>query len=158
MNPSALLAVLVAVCVGAQAAAPVRGPAQVIDGDSLVVAGQQIRLWGIDAPEFKQTCTRKARRWRCGSAAARQLREYIDGRPVACAVLDTDTYGRAVSKCTVDGRSVNEWLVREGWALDYGRYSAGEFAAAQNQASAARRGIWAGTFDPPEQWRRRNRR
>lgn len=128
-----------------------------MDGDSLEIEGQRIRLWGVDAPEYAQTCMRDARPWKCGLAAARHLRKFIDGRTLACVPVATDAYSRAVSKCRVGGQDLNEWLVREGWALDYRRYSGGAYAAAQKQARSARRGIWSGSFERPEQWRRRTR-
>lgn len=148
-----LAALLLLTCLYAQSAEPVTGRAKVVDGDSLEIAGTRIRLWGIDAPEYGQTCERAGKSWKCGAAAIRALRARVAGRRVVCEPLEIDKYGRAVSRCTVDGKSLNEWLVREGWALDYRRYSHGAFADAQDSARAARRGIWSGEFETPEQLR-----
>ena len=141
----------------AQAATPIIGQAKVRDGDSIDIGAQRIRLWGIDAPEYKQTCRRREKAWDCGAEAAQALRRHLAGRTVKCLPVETDRHGRTVSRCSAGGRSINEWLVREGWAVDYTRYSKGAFAQAQAQARAGRRGIWSGSFDPPEHYRRRSR-
>ncbi len=68
----------------ATALADTTGPARVIDGDTIEVEGQRIRLHGIDAPEGRQTCRRAAVTWLCGVEAARALRLFIDGRRAGC--------------------------------------------------------------------------
>ncbi len=132
------------------------GPAVVIDGDSLEVDGRNIRLWGIDAPEYRQTCTRDGKSWKCGAAAKRALRNKISKASLRCQILDTDRYAREVCTCTVRGLSLNAWMVEQGWALDYSRYSKGRFATEEAAARNAQRGIWSGSFGNPEQWRRDN--
>lgn len=129
------------------------GRAKVIDGDSLEISGQRIRLWGVDAPEFNQVCERGGADWKCGKAAVGALRSQVSGRRVSCEALAVDRFERVVARCEVDGRSLNEWLVREGWALDYRRYSRGAYAAAELSAKSARRGLWAGDFENPESLR-----
>lgn len=138
----------------ARADAVLHGAAVVRDGDSLEIGTQRVRLWGVDAPEFKQTCTRGSQRWDCGRAARDALRRLLGSQPVRCQTVDRDTHGRHVARCSVGGRSVNEWLVQRGWAVDYTRYSRGHYAQAQAEARAARRGIWSGRFELPEQYRR----
>lgn len=134
-----------------------RGKARAKDGDSLRVGRQEVRLWGIDAPEFHQTCERDGRDWECGHAARSALASRVDGRVVECEVRDRDAYRRAVSVCRIEGRSLNEWMVREGWALDYRRYSNGAYASAERRARKDGRGIWAGKFERPERYRHRDR-
>jgi endonuclease YncB( thermonuclease family) len=135
-----------------------RGKARALDGDSLRVGRREVRLWGIDAPEYGQSCDRAGRPWDCGQAARAALASRVDGRTLVCEVRDRDAYRRAVSVCRVDGaRSVNEWMVREGWALDYRRYSRGAFADAERQARQAERGLWSGRFERPERYRQRHR-
>ena len=129
--------------------------ARVIDGDTLDVDGQRVRLWGIDAPESRQRCEREAVTWLCGQEAAKALRERLLGRTVACQQKDRDRYGRSVALCRVDGQDVAEWLAREGWALDYRQFSKGAYAAAEAEARQAGRGLWAGTFVTPWEYRRR---
>lgn len=150
-----LLAAMSAPMTHAAAPGPavLHGIAQVRDGDSLDLAGQRVRLWGVDAPEFKQTCTRAGSRWSCGRDARGALATHLAGRSLTCVPVDRDAYGRVVARCTVGGRSVNEWLVRKGWAVDYTRYSGGRYARAQAEAQAARRGIWSGRFQMPEHYR-----
>jgi endonuclease YncB( thermonuclease family) len=151
--PLALLAAVVG-ATPAIAAESLAGRAHAADGDSLEIDGARVRLWGVDAPEFRQTCRRGGQRWACGQDALKALRDHLEGRTVRCEVVDTDKHARKVARCTLAGRSVNEWLVREGWALDYGRYSGGRYAQAQAAAKAARRGLWSGEFEAPERYRR----
>ncbi|MGQ0530226.1 MAG: thermonuclease family protein [Panacagrimonas sp.] len=158
MNRYRVLVLLIAWSSQALPADSFSGRAKVVDGDSLEIAGQRVRLWGVDAPEADQICQRAAKPWKCGEAASRALRAHLAQRKVFCERLETDPHGRAVSRCKVAGKSLNAWLVEQGWALDYRRYSAGRFAKAENQARAARRGLWAGEFDTPERWRRITRR
>ena len=103
--------------------AQVSGAATVTDGDTLRLGAQRVRLHGIDAPESSQTCRAGGKTWRCGAAATRALREHIAGRTVECA--ERDRYGRIVAVCRVAGRDVNAWMVEQGWALAYRKYSTG---------------------------------
>lgn len=143
--------------IAAEVPQSIEGPAIVIDGDSLEVAGHAVRLWGIDAVELHQTCERGGKPWDCGRAAKRALKTLIGRRVVACKVLTHDSYGRAVSRCRVGAIDLNAWLAEHGWALDYRRYSGGSFAAEQRRAQENQRGIWSGRFESPELWRRSKR-
>jgi endonuclease YncB( thermonuclease family) len=133
--------------------ADILGSAQVIDGDSLIVAGVEIRLYGIDAPEYRQYCFRRGRPWACGVDATRTLRALIASRPVACRAREEDRYGRTVASCAVDGSDLGAAMVAGGHAVAYGAYPLEE-SAARN----AGRGIWSSTFDPPAAWRAKHRR
>ncbi len=132
--------------------ADVSGRASVIDADTVEVRGTRIRLHGIDAPESAQTCVGDGNRWRCGRQAARALAERISSQLVACEERDRGRYGRIVAVCRAGGEDLNAWLVSEGWALAYRRYS---MAYVDEEASArvARRGLWRGNFAPPWDWR-----
>jgi endonuclease YncB( thermonuclease family) len=139
----------------------ISGLALVIDGDTIVVGARTVRLWGIDAPEIRQTCTNAAgARYRCGIEAARQLEMLILGRDVTCATVDTDRYGRDVARCSAGGKDIGAAMVRAGWAVDYRRYSKGAYAAEEAEAKTAMHGVWAGGFERPEAWRHdpRNKR
>mgnify|MGYP001586532045 CR=1 FL=1 len=136
---------------------PIVGVASVIDGDTIEIHGSRIRLFGVDAPESRQTCVQESKPWKCGAASANALDIMIDARTVSCEQVDTDRYKRAVAKCTVGDVSINSWLVREGWAIDYEKYSHGAYAPDQDEAKSARRGIWASEFDNPEEVRRQGR-
>lgn len=132
------------------------GRASVIDGDTLEIHGQRIRLWGADAPESRQTCERQGLSYRCGAEAANALSNWIGGRTVTCRPQGRpDRYRRIVARCAVGSVDMASWLVRNGYALDFRRYSGGAYAADQSQAEAARRGVWAGTFEHPWIWRGR---
>ena len=132
------------------------GRASVVDGDTIDIGGKRIRLAGVDAPESGQTCTDGAGLdYACGREAAAELDAFLAAsRPTRCSVTDTDRYGRAVSACVrADGADVQDFLVGEGWALDYAAYSGGAYAARQAAAEAANRGVWQGAFVPPWEWR-----
>ncbi len=130
------------------------GKAKVIDGDSLRLAGTEIRLYGIDAPEARQVCTaRNGSPYSCGRQAARALRRLVAGGDIACAVETLDRYGRSVSVCMAGKANINLEMVRSGWAVAY-RGIAQDFIAAEEAARAARRGLWQGLFDRPADWRK----
>jgi endonuclease YncB( thermonuclease family) len=137
---------------GRRQTADIAGSAQVIDGDSLTVAGVEIRLYGIDAPEYHQPCFRRGRPWRCGIDATRTLRALIAGRPVACRSREEDRYGRTVATCSVAGSDLGAAMVAGGHAVAYGAYQLEERAARN-----AGRGIWSSRFEPPAAWRANHR-
>jgi endonuclease YncB( thermonuclease family) len=126
------------------------GQASVIDGDTLEIHGTRIRLWGIDAPESTQLCRGEdSLQYRCGARAANDLDAFIARRPVNCTPMNLDQYGRIVATCSADGADLGEWLVHNGLALDWPRYSKGRYGAAQRDAERAGRGIWSGSYVEP---------
>ena len=149
-----VLWLLAATGLGAAAAVPVdvSGRARVIDGDSIVVDGTEVRLHGIDAPESRQTCLSDGKRWPCGKRATQALASLLAGHPVDCSERDIDRYGRVVATCRRGNVQVNDWLVANGWALAYRRHSQA-YVAAESAAKTARRGIWRGEFVAPWAWR-----
>tara|TARA_R110000850_G_scaffold117196_4_gene233545 strand:- start:246 stop:737 length:492 start_codon:yes stop_codon:yes gene_type:complete len=140
------------------AAAQITGRASVIDGDTLEIQGQRIRLWGIDAPESRQTCTRSVETYRCGQVAANRLDQHIASRPVVCVQVDIDRYRRVVARCSVGRADLGSWLVREGLAVRYPEYAGLSYVVEETAARRARRGVWSGPFDLPWEWRRDRRR
>lgn len=125
------------------------GPVRVIDGDTLEISGERVRLFGIDAPEHDQRCTDAAGRpWACGARATETLRDLTRGRAVRCSGEEQDRYGRLVAHCTVAGRDLGAAMVRDGMAFAYRRYSR-DYVGAEEQAKAAGRGIWAGAAENP---------
>lgn len=129
---------------------------QVIDGDTLRIGDQVVRIWGIDAPEKRQVCEAEEKTYACGQRAHEYLESLIRGKHVECRVLSEDRYGRNVGWCVIDGeRDLAYQMVLAGWALDYRRYSDGHYAAPEHRARILRRGMWAGTFLAPWDWRQR---
>jgi endonuclease YncB( thermonuclease family) len=128
------------------------------DGDTLIRDGTTYRLDGIDAPEMDQECLdEKGTEWPCGIAAREALERFIGGRNVECKDQGPDQVypgGRRTGICFVDGVNLNEWLVREGWALNFEPYARGRFLEHQADAERERRGMWKGCFVAP--WDLRN--
>lgn len=127
----------------------VEGHATAIDGDSLYVAGREVRLQGIDAPEGQQLCRRGGAKWECGEAATQELLEMISGQTVRCEGLEVDQHGRLLALCFAGNLDLNREMVRRGLAVAYGRYTAEE-----REAADANRGLWGGEFERPRVWRR----
>lgn len=119
------------------AQADVRGAARVIDGDTLDVAGVQIRLFGVDAPELDQPCGD----WPCGRWARDELARLIGGRQVTCAEGAQDRYGRLLARCDAGRGDLGLAMVQRGAAFAYRRY-ANDYVGAERQARAAERGLW----------------
>jgi endonuclease YncB( thermonuclease family) len=132
---------------------PISGAVRVVDGDSLHVGNTEVRLFGVDAFEGRQVCVRDGNPWRCGEAAANELRKLTAGREITCNQRDTDSYGRAVSVCTNGTEDLGAELARAGLALAYRQYS-DDYIDEENEARAARRGAWAGDFTAPWDARR----
>lgn len=143
---------------GTAAAAQISGPARVIDGDTLEVGSQRVRLWGVDAAEGRQRCLDSKRRpYDCGRVAAAALTRRVAQGPVSCRQMDRDRYQRAVARCTVAGQDLAAWLVGEGHALDYRAYSGGAYSQAEARARSKKAGMWAGEFELPWTWRAADR-
>ncbi len=108
-------ALTIALCLLATPAlADVAGVASVIDGDTIEVHGQRIRLHGIDAPESQQLCRLDGKPWQCGKDAANALADKIARRPVTCEDFCRDRYKRIIAKCTVVGEDLGAWMVANG--------------------------------------------
>jgi endonuclease YncB( thermonuclease family) len=148
-----ILAALLVITAPVQAAAEtLSGPAEVIDGDTLAVEGRKIRLFGIDAPELRQTCDRNGEAWACGEESARQLEELVASNPVECTGYEMDQYGRLVAVCRSGGFELNKTLVEQGWATAFRTYS-DDYVVSETRAKMARRGIWSSAFDLPQSYR-----
>ncbi|MGO9060181.1 MAG: thermonuclease family protein [Candidatus Binataceae bacterium] len=141
----------------APAANELTGMARVIDGDTIALGQLHIRLEGIDAPETDQVCLdAEGKPWTCGVAARNSLSSHIAGRIISCIAHGEDRYGRMLAICSADGEDLNAFMVREGLALDYVKYSR-EYISAEDTAREQRRGMWAGAFIAPWDWRHRDR-
>eukprot|EP00892_Ulva_mutabilis_P009061 jgi/Ulvmu1/6527/UM003_0160.1 len=140
------------------------GAPRVVDGDTLEFGSERVRLYGVDAPESKQLCKdRIGKEFPCGVVAKDDLVKKIGSRAVTCDVRNKDMYGRSVSVCYVDGgigrgrEDLNAWLVSQGDAVAYEQYSK-DYVPMERQAKAEGKGIWAGEFQNPAQWRKENPR
>lgn len=127
-----------------------------IDGDTLVMGDQRIRLAGIDAPERRQPCWMHGEPWPCGLAAAAAMAHLIEGRTVVCLPRDTDRWGRIVADCAAGAQDLATAMVAGGWALPWPRYlpEGSPLPAVADAARQARTGIWRGAFVRPWDWRR----
>jgi len=129
-----------------------QGAAIINDGDSITLGTERIRMRGIDAPEYTQTCRRNGAEYPCGTLARQSLVRLIAGRPVTCSGWQRDRYGRLLGACKAGDTDLNRAQVEAGWAVAYG-----DFEREEAIARAAKAGIWAGTFDRPQDWRASHR-
>ena len=154
----ALVAILILIAVSPSWALDVT----VTDGDTLILNGTSYRLDGIDAPQTDQTCIdENSAVWRCGIEARDQLKKYIGDRNIRCDDTGQDTVyrGRRIGICWIEGETanLNQWLVREGWALNLEPSAKGRFKADQDNARDNRKGLWKGCFVTPQVLRRWSR-
>lgn len=130
----------------------INGNAHALDGDSLVVNKREMRLAGLDAPESRQICEADGKEYPCGRRATIALRRALERGAVTCLGSETDRYGRLLAVCRIQGRDIGAELVRAGMAVSYGAYANEEAEARREE-----RGLWAGRFERPEAYRRRQR-
>jgi endonuclease YncB( thermonuclease family) len=154
-----ILLTTLAICLPAIAqAADVSGIPKIRDGDQVTIGSTRIRLAGIDAPSHDQLCLNATgERWTCGVAAHDALAKYAGEKNWTCHVLRTDRFGRSVAKCEVGGEDIQKWLVANGWALSYVRFSH-DYDADEKAARDAKAGLWEGAFIAPWDWRVRNKK
>jgi len=130
---------------------------RIVDGDTIVVNSEKIRLHGIDTPETKQKCmNNNGHQYACGIRATKELRDIIGNNQISCKRKDKDRYGRSVSVCYVKGQNINALLVERGWALAYRKYSK-DYVDNENKAKKSKSGLWSGKFMLPWNWRKQNR-
>ncbi len=133
--------------------ADVHGIVRVIDGDTFEVAGQRVRIFGIDAPEGKQTCETEQRvSWACGAWVTSKVSVLYDGKRAVCRQVDKDRYDRIVARCDVDGRDVGQQLVSSGLAFAYRQYSM-TYDLDEKEAAINDRGLHASRVQTPAQYR-----
>lgn len=123
---------------------PALAAVEIVDGDTLRIDGERVRLWGIDAPEKLQRCEIAGREEPIGREATEALRSLVARGDLRCETKDRDRYGRTVADCFVGDQSIGDAMVYSGWAWALPRYSKDRFLAAQEDAERAGRGVWAG--------------
>ncbi len=137
-------------------AADLSGVPRIIDGDTLAIGATKVRLEGIDAPESDQVCLNEnGIHWACGIDARDQLAAHIAGRDIECSSNGSDVYQRTLATCYLAGEDLNGWLVQQGLAVAYVKYSPA-YVQAEENARTQRRGLWKGAFIAPWDWRHRN--
>ena len=143
MRKSAIAIVAWLACSIAQAA-NLTGVPRIVDGDTLAIGTAKVRLEGIDAPETDQVCLNSnGVHWTCGIDARDQLTAHVGGREINCTERGTDVYRRTLAICYLAGEDLNGWMVQQGWALAYVKYSS-IYRQVEEEARTNRRGLWQG--------------
>ena len=125
----------------------------VTDGDTIRMGDERIRFSGIDAPEIKQTCIHKELEFYCGEFSKNLLIEKIADQEVNCIRESKDQYGRTLAECFIGKESLSSYLVREGYAFAYRKYS-NKFVADEEYAKRNSNGMWSMEFILPWEYRR----
>jgi endonuclease YncB( thermonuclease family) len=137
-------------------ASEISGVANITDGDTIKISNKRIRFHGIDAPEKKQICIKNLKEYNCGKKATTALVKKINGKKVSCKVQDNlDRYKRYIGVCFVDEINLNKWMVKNGYAVAFRRYSK-DYVEVENYAKRNKLGLWSGSFTYPEKWRKLN--
>lgn len=136
-------------------AADLTGRARVVDGDTLEISGQRIRIEGIDAFEKAQTCLdAKGREWSCGMAGRDLLSQLAAGIKVRCTGKAYDDYGRLLADCYAGDLNLGQTMVDKGLAVAFIKYT-DTYAARERLARNNGIGVWSGSFLPPAEFRAR---
>ena len=138
------------------ATSEISGVPSIIDGDTIKILNKRIRFFGIDTPEKKQFCVKNSKKYRCGQEATDALKRKIGDKSVTCKVQDKlDRYKRYIGVCFLEDVDLNKWMVRNGYAVAYIRYSK-DYIEDENYAKKNKIGLWSGNFIYPEKWRKLN--
>ena len=141
----------------------ISGNAQIIDGDTIKINSKKIRLHGIDAPEFKQMCKKPyltiifftfTKDYPCGKISTQKLQKKINNKVITCKILDIDRYKRLIGECYKRNLNLNSWLVSNGHAVAYRKYSK-KYVSYEINAKNEKLGIWQGKFEMPWDFRRK---
>ena len=132
------------------------GKARIIDGDTIHIGNNKIRLHGIDAPEIHQDCSYNNEDWKCGQLSKNFLLNLINLDLVNCQVKTVDKYKRYIAICFVNNLNINEMMVQNGWAIAY-RYYSKDYVDEELIAKKNKGGIWKGKFLEPYLFRKKNK-
>ncbi len=141
----------------------ISGNAQIIDGDTIKINSKKIRLHGIDAPEFEQMCKKPyltiifftfTKDYPCGKISTQKLQKKINNKVITCKILDIDRYKRLIGECYKRNLNLNSWLVSNGYAVAYKKYSK-KYISNEINAKNEKKGIWQGKFEMPWEFRRK---
>ena len=127
----------------------------VVDGDTIKLGDVKIRFSGIDAPEINQTCVASEGKVACGKISRDILITKVTNNKISCTDEGKDFYGRVLGECFVNGESLSRYLVREGFAFAYRKYS-DKFISDDEFAKSNRLGMWSMKFQYPWDYRKSN--
>ena len=142
----------------------ISGFAKVVDGDTIKINSKKIRLYGIDAPEKKQKCKKTyltisfmsfTKDYVCGEVSTQKLIKKINKQKLNCNILDVDRYKRLIGECFKRNINLNSWMVSNGYAVAYRKYSK-KYVSDEINAKNNKLGIWQGKFEMPWDYRRKN--
>ena len=142
----------------------ISGFAKVVDGDTIKINSKKIRLYGIDAPEKKQKCKKTyltisfmsfTKDYMCGEVSTQKLIKKINKQKLNCNILDVDRYKRLIGECFKRNINLNSWMVSNGYAVAYRKYSK-KYVSYEINAKKNKLGIWQGKFEMPWDYRRKN--
>ena len=145
----------------------ISGIPKVVDGDTVYIKNYKFRLEGIDAPELKQQCKKESLKissligftfykdYNCGKVSKAKLKAKINGSKIKCIATSKDRYKRYIATCFKGETNLNRWMVRNGYAIAYRRYSK-KYIPDEDFAKEKKLGLWQGKFMSPEKWRKLN--
>ncbi len=142
----------------------IKGTAIVIDGDTIKIGKKKIRFYGIDAPEINQRCKKIwlsisflsfNKSYFCGEVSKDKLKDIIGNKLISCKWTNKDRYKRFIAECFKDSKNLNSWMVRNGYAVAYRKYSK-KFILDEELARSDKLGLWSSDFEMPWIWRKNN--
>ena len=142
----------------------ISGFAKIVDGDTIKINSKKIRLYGIDAPEKKQKCKKTyltisfmsfTKDYMCGEVSTQKLIKKINKQKLNCNIIDVDRYKRLRGECFKRNINLNSWMVSNGYAVAYRKYSK-KYVSDEINAKNNKLGIWQGKFEMPWDYRRKN--
>ena len=145
----------------------ISGIPKIIDGDTVHINNYKFRLEGIDAPEMKQQCKKESfkisstigfsfyKDYNCGQVSKAKLKAKINRSKIKCIITSKDRYKRYIATCFKGETNLNQWMVRNGYAIAYRRYSK-KYVSDEDFAKEKKLGLWQGKFMIPEKWRKIN--
>ena len=145
----------------------ISGIPKVIDGDTIHINNYKFRLEGIDAPEMRQKCKKEYfkisfivgfifyKDYSCGRVSKEKLINKINTSEIKCISSSKDRYKRYIATCFKGKINLNQWMVRNGFAIAYRRYSK-KYVPDEVFAKENKLGLWQGMFTEPEKWRKLN--
>ncbi len=130
---------------------------KIIDGDTITIDGEKIRFFGIDAPEIDQECKKKGKVIKCGLLAKKVLEDIIANNKPKCIKKGKDKYERTIAECFVNDISLSKYLVLNGYAFAYKKYSK-QHVYHEKRAKILKKGLWSMNFEFPWKFRKNKKK